>query len=82
MVEEVTPDVVINCAGKTGRPNVDWCEDHKEETVRANVTGPLILLDECRKQLEKYKRPYVLIGGASFDERTKNAIAACQKILL
>ena len=39
-------------------------------------------LDECRKQLEKYKRPYVLIGGASFDERTKNAIAACQKILL
>lgn len=39
-------------------------------------------LDECRKQLEKYKRPYLLIGGASFDERTKNAIAACQKILL
>ncbi len=41
------PDVVINCAGKTGRPNVDWCETHKEETLRANVTGPLILLEEC-----------------------------------
>lgn len=41
------PDVVINCAGKTGRPNVDWCEDHKEETLRANVTGPLVLLHAC-----------------------------------
>src|SRR6478609_6807514 len=41
------PDVVVNCAGKTGRPNVDWCEDHKPETLRANVTGALIVLEEC-----------------------------------
>jgi 3,5-epimerase/4-reductase len=41
------PDVVINCAGKTGRPNVDWCETHQAETLRANVTGALILLEEC-----------------------------------
>jgi dTDP-4-dehydrorhamnose reductase len=41
------PDVVINCAGKTGRPNVDWCEDHKLETLRANVTGALVLLEQC-----------------------------------
>lgn len=45
-----TPDVVINCAGKTGRPNVDWCEDHKEETIKSNVTGPLVLLEECGKR--------------------------------
>lgn len=44
------PDVVINCAGKTGRPNVDWCEDHKLETLRSNVTGPLVLLEECAKR--------------------------------
>lgn len=44
------PDVVINAAGKTGKPNVDWCEDHQEETLRSNVTGPLVLLDECRKR--------------------------------
>jgi len=44
------PDVVINAAGKTGRPNVDWCEEHKEETLHANVTGPLVLLDECGKR--------------------------------
>ncbi len=45
--DEAKPDVVINAAGKTGRPNVDWCEDHKLETVRSNVTGPLMLLEEC-----------------------------------
>lgn len=44
------PDIVINTAGKTGRPNVDWCEDHKLETVRSNVTGPLVLLEECMKR--------------------------------
>src|SRR3989338_8869626 len=46
-LDTLKPDTVINCAGKTGRPNVDWCETHKEETLRANVTGPLILLEEC-----------------------------------
>ncbi len=44
------PSIVINAAGKTGRPNIDWCETHKEETVRANVTGPLVLLEECQKR--------------------------------
>jgi 3,5-epimerase/4-reductase len=29
----------------TGRPNVDWCEDHKIETIRANVLGTLTLAD-------------------------------------
>lgn len=42
-----TPEVVLNCAGKTGRPNVDWCEDNKEETLYSNVTGPLVLLQAC-----------------------------------
>lgn len=44
------PDVVINTAGKTGRPNIDWCEEHKIETLRSNVTGPLVLLEECSKR--------------------------------
>jgi dTDP-4-dehydrorhamnose reductase len=38
------PTVVINCAGKTGRPNIDWCESHKIETLRSNGTGALALL--------------------------------------
>lgn len=44
------PDVVINAAGITGRPNIDWCEDHKLETVTGNVTGPLILLQACQER--------------------------------
>src|SRR3989344_2091165 len=49
-LDRVKPDIVINAAGKTGRPNVDWCEDHKEETLHANVTGAVVLLEECRKR--------------------------------
>jgi nucleoside-diphosphate-sugar epimerase len=30
---------------QTGRPNVDWCEDHKTDVVRVNVVGTLSLLD-------------------------------------
>jgi dTDP-4-dehydrorhamnose reductase len=41
------PKYVLNCAGVTGRPNVDWCEDHRPETIRANVIGTLNLADCC-----------------------------------
>jgi dTDP-4-dehydrorhamnose reductase len=40
-------DAVVNAAGKTGRPNVDWCESHQVETFRGNVTGPLTLAEAC-----------------------------------
>ena len=40
---------VLNAAGLTGRPNVDWCEDHKEEVVRVNVCGTVTLVDEAKK---------------------------------
>lgn len=46
-LESVKPDYVLNCAGITGRPNVDWCEDHKQETIRSNVIGTLTLTDVC-----------------------------------
>src|SRR3989338_641709 len=49
-LDRVKPDVVINAAGRTGRPNIDWCETHKEETLRSNLTGPLVLLEECGKR--------------------------------
>jgi dTDP-4-dehydrorhamnose reductase len=41
------PTNVVNCAGVTGRPNVDWCEDHRPETIRSNVIGTLNLADLC-----------------------------------
>lgn len=45
--EKVQPTHVLNCAGVTGRPNVDWCEDNKQATVRSNVIGTLNLIDLC-----------------------------------
>lgn len=35
------PEVVINCAGVRAFPNIDWCENHKEETMRVNVSGAI-----------------------------------------
>lgn len=41
----IHPDYIINAAGVTGRPNVDWCESHKHETLRGNLLGTLNLVD-------------------------------------
>ncbi|CAM9990503.1 unnamed protein product, partial [Phaeothamnion confervicola] len=46
-IDTVKPTHVIDAAGVTGRPNVDWCESHKMETIRANVVGTLNLADVC-----------------------------------
>lgn len=44
-IRSVNPDFIINAAGVTGRPNVDWCEDNKQETIRSNIIGSLNLAD-------------------------------------
>lgn len=38
-IKETKPDVVIDFAGVRAYPNIDWCEDHKEETISVNVAG-------------------------------------------
>ncbi|KAF9589750.1 hypothetical protein IFM89_028659 [Coptis chinensis] len=48
-IQNVKPTHVFNAAGVTGRPNVDWCESHKTETIRTNVAGTLNLADVCRE---------------------------------
>ncbi|KAH8947273.1 hypothetical protein BDL97_11G031700 [Sphagnum fallax] len=48
-IASTKPTHVFNAAGVTGRPNVDWCESHKVETIRANVVGTLTLADVCKK---------------------------------
>lgn len=42
-------DVVINCIGRCGNPNVDWCEDHLEETNEANTIVPIQLANICNE---------------------------------
>lgn len=46
-IYEIEPDVIINCIGKTGRPNIDWCENNKEVTFFSNVTVPTIIAEVC-----------------------------------
>ncbi|XP_057958276.1 trifunctional UDP-glucose 4,6-dehydratase/UDP-4-keto-6-deoxy-D-glucose 3,5-epimerase/UDP-4-keto-L-rhamnose-reductase RHM3-like [Malania oleifera] len=48
-IARVRPTHVFNAAGVTGRPNVDWCESHKVETIRTNVVGTLTLADVCKE---------------------------------
>ncbi|MEK6922907.1 MAG: sugar nucleotide-binding protein [Nanoarchaeota archaeon] len=52
-IQKFDPKFVINCVGKTGRPNVDWCEDHKLETAQSNITVPLHILEACQKLNKK-----------------------------
>ena len=46
-LDEIKPTHALMAAGITGRPNIDWCEDHKAETIRTNVIGTLNVVDLC-----------------------------------
>ncbi|KAI3687289.1 hypothetical protein L1987_80983 [Smallanthus sonchifolius] len=49
-IRMMQPTHVFNAAGVTGRPNVDWCETHKVETIRTNVDGTLNLANVCKQE--------------------------------
>ncbi|CAK9153188.1 unnamed protein product [Ilex paraguariensis] len=49
-IRRVQPTHVFNAPGVTGKPNVDWCECRKVETIRTNVVGTLTLADVCKEQ--------------------------------
>lgn len=80
-IEKYKPTHILNAAGVTGRPNVDWCEDHKQETIRTNVIGCLTMADLC----DQYNIHHTLyatgcifeyddehtIGGKGFTEEDK-----------
>lgn len=46
--DEAPPEIIVNAIGKTGTPNVDWCEDHKSESYFANVHVPYLLAEYAR----------------------------------
>ena len=48
-LKNVRPDFVLNTAGITGVPNVDWCESHKSETIMANTVGITNLVHACNE---------------------------------
>ena len=41
------PDCVLNAAGITGQPNIDWCETHQIEAAIGNTELPIMLAKEC-----------------------------------
>lgn len=80
-IEKYNPTHVLNAAGVTGRPNVDWCEDHKAETIRTNVIGCLNIADICQVKgihhllyatgcIFEYDEEHQ-IGGKGFTEEDK-----------
>lgn len=50
MLDVEKPDVLINCIGFTGRPNIDQCEVEKEKTSMTNTALPIMLADACAKK--------------------------------
>lgn len=40
---------VICAAGISGRPTIDWCDEHEDETYRINYLGILNLVEVCRE---------------------------------
>ena len=85
--------LIINAAGKTGHPNIDWCEDNKEATSYSNVVGPLVLARVCK---EEGARLVHLSSGCIWDMRNNvhedqvpepvsfygETKAACDKLLM
>lgn len=59
ILERVKPAYVFNAAGKTGKPNVDWCETNREATFSSNVAGPLVLAEV----LSENSIPWMHIGS-------------------
>ena len=69
-------------AGITGRPNIDWCETHKPETIRVNVIGTLNVVDLCNMKdihctvyatgcIFKYDDAHPLGSGIGFTEEAR-----------
>lgn len=48
-LDKYKPDVLINCIGFCGNPNVDQCEIEKSKTTMANTIIPIELAYACKK---------------------------------
>src|SRR3989338_1837358 len=50
LLNKYQADVVLNAAGVTGSPNVDWCESHRLETISGNTKLPIIIAEGCQEK--------------------------------
>lgn len=81
-IEEAKPTRVLNAAGVTGRPNVDWCESNRQTVIRTNVIGCLNLADICHLKglhctlyatgcIFEYDEEHKMYSGVGFTEEDK-----------
>ena len=49
LIAQVRPTFLLNCAGYTGRPNVDACELHKSDCLLGNAILPGVLRAACEQ---------------------------------
>ncbi|QDV43220.1 dTDP-4-dehydrorhamnose reductase [Stieleria neptunia] len=47
VLEDASPDILINCAGYTGKPNVDACELDKANCIAGNTVLPGVIQEAC-----------------------------------
>ena len=47
LLRVVKPTFLVNCAGYTGKPNVDACEEAKADTLVGNALLPLTIAQAC-----------------------------------
>lgn len=71
VLDQYQPDILINCLGRTGSPNIDWCNSNKEETINGNITLPLLISDYCSKN----NIHHIMIGsGCIFSGQSPNVL--------
>jgi len=47
LLQQLKPEFLVNCAGFTGKPNVDACEVMRAETLQGNTLLPLTIAHAC-----------------------------------
>ena len=72
--------IIINCTGKTGTPNVDWCDTNKIDTLNVNICSVMNIISACVSDQNKgnyliqvgsgcvYQHPEGSDGKHVFDE--------------
>lgn len=68
IIKNINPLYIINCAGYTGKPNVDACEINKEACWQGNVTLVKYLSDICYSLNTRY----IQVGSGCIYSGMKN----------
>jgi UDP-glucose 4,6-dehydratase len=68
ILKSIKCNYIINCAGYTGKPNVDACENNKEICWQGNVTLPKYLSEICLSLNLKY----IQVSSGCIYSGTKN----------